>query len=145
MVPSGRARLRAAHVYAMLVLSAFAAAGWAADTPPAKAPPTISLIIDYADGAELHFPSVPLKPHMSVLDLLNHAQAHPHGVKFACKGTGERAMVTSIGDVHNQGGGRDKRNWIFFVNDKMADRGFAVWELKPSDVVKWKFTTYSAK
>jgi hypothetical protein len=41
--------------------------------------------------------------------------------------------------VKNEGAGG--RNWTYRVNDKHADRSFAVYELQPGDHVLWTFAT----
>lgn len=106
-------------------------------------PKTVRLIIDYNDGVEKHFTAVPWKQGTTVLDAMRYAKRSPHGIAFEHKGSGETALLTRIDDIANQGGGREKKNWIYHVNDKLADKGFAVFELNASDVVRWKFTTYS--
>ncbi|MCZ6682769.1 MAG: DUF4430 domain-containing protein [Planctomycetota bacterium] len=116
--------------------------GGSPDTRPPKTQ-TVRLIIDYNDGVEKHFTAVPWKKGMTVRDAMDFAKRSPHGIAFEHKGRGETALLTRIDDLANQGGGSGKNNWIYRVNDKLANKGFAVFELNPSDVVLWKFTTYS--
>jgi hypothetical protein len=111
---------------------------WAADTKPA----TVRLVVDYGDGAELHLTAIPWRAEMTVLDALTAVQAHPHGVKFSARGSGRSSLVTKIGDVANEGGGESSRNWMYYVNDKPGDVGAGVRQLKPSDIVLWKFEVY---
>jgi hypothetical protein len=59
------------------------------------------------------------------------------GVKISQKGSGQSAFVTSIDGVENQGA--DGQNWTYSVNGQMADRSYAVYELKPGDQVLWTF------
>jgi hypothetical protein len=108
--------------------------------PPAAE--TIRLVIDFGDGVELHFTRLPWKQGMTVVDAMGAAAAMPHGVKFEQIGAGETALVTKIGDVKNEGSGRDRRNWLYDVNGKPAEVGAGALELKPGDVVLWKFDRY---
>ena len=49
------------------------------------------------------------------------------------------ALLTKIDDLKNEGRGR---NWLYRVNDKLADRSFGVFELKKRDTILWKFAQY---
>src|SRR4051812_37384696 len=85
----------------------------AAHCPAADKPGSaVQLVIDYGDGAQLHFPALAWREGMTVLDALKAASVHPHGVKFAQKGSGSTAMVIKIGDLANEG---DGRNWLYSV------------------------------
>ena len=78
---------------------------------------------------------------MTVLDVLAEAKKHKRGrLDFKQRGTAVTALMTQIDDVANQGGGR--RNWIYYVNSKKADRSFAIRDVKPGDEVLWRFETY---
>jgi len=112
------------------------------DAHPAAKPSTVQLIIDYGDGVEKHYTAVPHKEKMTVLEVMEFAKAHKRGTAFESKGKGETALLTKLDDVSNQGTGKEKLNWIFHVNGKMSDKGFAVYELKAGDVVTWRFQTY---
>jgi hypothetical protein len=47
------------------------------------------------------------------------------------------SLVMQIDDKWSEGAGL--RNWTYSINDKLADRSFAVYELKPGDRVLWRF------
>lgn len=125
---------RVARVALAFVLAAFLAAGARAAT--------VSLVIDYGDGAQLLFTSIPWRSGMTVLDSLVYAQAHPHGVKFSQRGSGVGALVTKIGDLANQGGGERDKNWLFSVNGKSSNVGAGSFKLEEGDAVLWKFQVY---
>jgi hypothetical protein len=105
-----------------------------------KQPPTVKLTIDYGDGCQKCFTSLPHKSAMTVLDALRLAEKHPRGIEFRFRGKGSTALLTRIDDLENQGGQR--RNWIFRVNNKLGDRSFAAVQLKAGDTVLWKFEKY---
>lgn len=115
-----------------LLLLLFAAPVLAAD----DAPPTVKVVIDYGDGVQKHFTALPWREGMTVRDALHAAQKHPRGVKFQERGSGATAFLTQLDDLKNEGGGR---NWIYRVNDQLADRSFAVFPLQVGDAVLWKF------
>ena len=116
-----------------------AADGRAADKPAVKSSSIVQLVIDYGDGAQLHFPALAWREGMTVLDALKAASAHPHGVKFAQKGSGSTAMVTKIADLANEG---DGRNWLYSVNDKQGEVSAGIHKLHSGDAVLWKFAVY---
>jgi len=103
---------------------------------------TVSVTVDYGDGVEKRFTALPWKAEQTVLDALAAAQTHPHGVKVTLVGKGPNAMVTQIDDLKNEGGGAKNRNWLFFLNGKMATRGAGSVVLTAGDAVLWKFTVY---
>ena len=102
---------------------------------------TVALIVDFGDGAELRLKSLAYRPEMTVLDAVQAASAHPHGVKFKLRGAGATAFVTQIGDLKNEGGGAKSRNWIYSVEDEQPDVGIGSFRLKPGHVILWKFDT----
>jgi hypothetical protein len=114
----------------------------AAPTKPAPAKTTVHLIIDYGDGVQKHFNALAHTAGMTVLDALLAAKAHPRGIKLDSTGKGETAFLNAIDDLKNQGTGKDKKNWQFFVNDKFATRSMGVATLNPADTVRLVFDTW---
>jgi Domain of unknown function (DUF4430) len=102
---------------------------------------TVSMTVDYNDGVRKVF-VLSWTKDMTVLDAMNLAKANPHGLTYASTGSGETAFLTKIDDLRNEGGGTDKKNWVYWVNDVLADRGFGVSKLEKGDSVLWKFDTY---
>lgn len=100
---------------------------------------SVRLVVDYGDGVEKHFTSLPWKAGLTVLDALHAASRHPRGLKFQHRGAGATAFVSQIDDVANEGRGR---NWVYRVNGKLGDRSCALAELAAGDVVLWRFGTY---
>jgi hypothetical protein len=104
---------------------------------------TVRLVIDYGDGASKTITGLPWAKGSTVLDVMNAAKSRPHGITFSYTGSGGSAFLTHIDDVANEGG--SKKNWQLWVNTSYADKSFAVYELQPSDVVFWRFTTQEGK
>jgi hypothetical protein len=111
-----------------------------AETSLGAAPKTsASLVVDYGDGVEVHFTDLKWREGMTVLDALSAAKAHRHGIAFTQRGTGSSALVTKIGDVANEG---DGKNWIYSVNGKTGEVSAGVQQLKGGDAVLWRFQKY---
>jgi hypothetical protein len=106
--------------------------------PPGK---IVQLVIDFGDGGQKRFPAIAWRDGMTVLDALGAAKAIPHGITLDAKGSGESALVKQIDDVVNQAGAAGK-NWLFYVNDKLAKRSCGVATIQPGDAVLWKFEPY---
>ncbi len=104
---------------------------------------TVRLIVNYNDGVEKHFTAIPWHRDMTVLDALNHSKKGSHGITFEYKGSGETALLSRIDDLQNQGGGRGKKNWLYWVNTDFADRSLGIRRLQPSDVVLWRYDVWS--
>ena len=106
---------------------------------PDDAQQTVKVVINYGDGVQKHFTALPWKEKLTVLDALLSAQQHPRGIKVQYRGKGQTAFVSKIDDLENEGRGS---NWIYRVNDKLADRGCGVYELKAGDTILWEFGEY---
>jgi len=108
-------------------------------------PVTVQLVIDYGDGVIKSFVDLPWTKGMTVLDMMNAAKTHSHGITFGFTGSGGTAFLAQIDDVKNEGGGAGKKNWQFSVNSTYADRGFGIYEVQAGDVVIWGFSTSEPK
>lgn len=109
-----------------------------------QATPTIELRVDYNDGVEKKL-VLPFNTGMTVFDVLSAAQKNPHGLKFDYAGTNGPAQtyfLNQIDDVKNESGGKNSRNWVFWVNNDFADKGFGVCKIAAGDHVLWKFDTF---
>lgn len=106
----------------------------------AGSPPAVSLTIDYGDGAQKRFPAVPWKDKMTVFDAISWSAKHPHGIQLKHRGRGSLAMVNQIDDLKNSGG--SGKNWIFYVNRKLAIRGCGASTLAQGDEILWRFEVY---
>jgi hypothetical protein len=112
------------------------------DYLPAEKPtgPAVALVIDFDDGLEKHYKLAADEP-MTVLAALEAASKRERGIRYETKGSGEMAMVLSIDGLANEGGGKG-RNWIYWVNGQLAEKSCGVYEVRPNDVILWKFGTY---
>ena len=120
---------------AMLLLTAASVVRTAAQGPA----PAVRLVVDYGDGVTKIFDGLAWSKGNTVLDVLNRAQAHSHGITFVYTGDGMSAFLTKIDDLQNQGGGSGAKNWQYWVNTTDADRSFAVFEVQALDTVFWRF------
>ena len=108
---------------------------------PSKQPTAVVVLtIDYGDGAQKRYPTIPWVKNMTVLSALNWASKHPRGIEIQSRGKGATTLVTKIDDLKNQGGRGE--NWVFRVNDKLAERSCGVFPLKQGDRILWKFERY---
>jgi hypothetical protein len=107
------------------------------DTKTAK---TVRVIVDYNDGAQKSFTGIAWKKGMTALDATLAASKHRRGFKFSHSGKGTSAFVSQIDDLKNEGSGKGKRNWLIWLNEKLARRGVGDQTLQPGDELKWKFS-----
>ena len=106
-----------------------------------KTSKTVSLIVDYGNGFERRYTTLPWTENMTALDATRLASKHKQGFAILVKGSGATAFVTSIDGVENEGQGK---NWMYRVNGKKGDRSSGVYELRANDVVKWTFEVFDA-
>ncbi|HVZ94893.1 MAG TPA: DUF4430 domain-containing protein [Phycisphaerales bacterium] len=128
-----------AALFLILPLLSLPARALTADDPKPK---TISLTIDYSDGFQKRYTALPWKENMTVMDALDAAKAHPRPITYESSGAGKNAFVKKIDDLTNQGGEGDKKNWLYTVNKKFADKSAGVWTLNPGDDILWHFGPY---
>ncbi len=118
-----------------------------AQETPAPAKPstdkaTVELAVRFADGRTREFEAVAYRKDMSVADLMNAVKANKaNDFRFEHKGAGETAFLLSIDGVENRSG-QSKDFWIYRVNEKLGDRSFGAYILKPGDKVLWHFGKY---
>jgi hypothetical protein len=98
---------------------------------------TVRLTVDYGDGVQKFFAALPWKEKLTVFDVLQAAEKHPHGIKLTFIGRGETIFITAIDGMVNEGANRP--NWRYTVNDQPARSSAGVMELKAGDSVVWRF------
>lgn len=106
--------------------------------PPAE--PTgkfVSLVVRFDAGRERSFDAIAWHPGMTVDDLMTAASRLADGITYQVVGNGETTMLVGIeGTIQHRGGGS---YWTYQVNEVLADRSLAVYELQPGDRVLWTF------
>jgi hypothetical protein len=109
-----------------------------------KAPTTklrsVELVIDYGDGVQKRFLTIPWREKMTVQQAMEYAGKHKRGIKYDVRGKGATALLWKIDDLKNEG--MKGLNWIFRVNKKLGDRSFAVSSIEAGDTILWKFDKY---
>ncbi len=103
----------------------------------------VALTIDFGDGSQLRYPSLPHSPGMSVVDAMNLTKGLKRPIAFEFTGTGDMTLITAIGGLANEGGGTGARNWQFLVNDRPGTVSAAISKLNVGDRVTWIFRPYS--
>ncbi len=102
---------------------------------------TVTLIIEFGEkGKTKKFDQIAWKQKMTVLDAMNAVKGKSPGIKFTYRGKGAFALLTEIDGTKGEGAGG--LNWLYRVNGKLADRGFAVYVLRAGDRVVWKLGKY---
>ncbi len=98
---------------------------------------TVSLTIDFGNGARREFDALPWTEGLTLGELMRRAAAFRPGVTYAQRGEGPMAFLTSLEGVANEGGGG--RYWFYAVNDRRGETSFAVQPLEPGAHVEWVF------
>ncbi|MBN1852764.1 MAG: DUF4430 domain-containing protein [Pirellulales bacterium] len=117
--------------------NASAPAQFPANPPDGK---TVSLEIDFGNGATRKFHTLPWHDGMTVMDLMESAAAYRPGLRFSSRGAGESAYLTAIDGITNENHGG--RNWIFYLRDTPSPQGMGRQRLEPGDAILWKYEPY---
>jgi hypothetical protein len=118
--------------------AANAEASGAAWTPAADPQAdSVSLEIDFGNGAGREFATLPWSAGMTVADVLKQASRFRPGIVFSQQGVGEGAFLTSLDGV--TGDAAIGRFWIYEINGKSGEVSFAVQPVAAGDRVLWAF------
>ena len=93
---------------------------------------TVALHIDFGDGNEQNFSSIPYVTGQTAFSILEDARVP----LVYDPSTGVGVFVRQIGDKKNGDGGR---YWQYWVNEKFALVAADQYALSASDRVEWKF------
>jgi hypothetical protein len=134
---------RLALTVPLLILVGVAVAGCkqqvANPSKPATTSTEVKLTIDTGDP-KVTSVTVPYTEKMTVRDAFKLAEAQ--GITAEYKGEGAGAMLLTLQGISNQGGDKEAKNWIFYVNSKPANVSSAVYTLQPGDAIIWRFEKY---
>lgn len=111
----------------------------AAWTPsPQPVGETVSLTIDFGNGAKKEFATLHWQAEMTVADLLVAARNFRPGIQFTQIGTGESGFLSSLDGLVNEGAGG--RNWLYQVDGQHAHVSFCLEKIDSGGHVLWSFT-----
>jgi hypothetical protein len=115
--------------------------GW---TPaPVEAGQTVSLAIDFGNGARRELAGLPWKEGMTVADVMQAARDFQPGVRFSQQGEGDMALLTSLDGVANDAA--IGRFWLYDVNGKPGEVSFAMQKVNAGQRVQWTYGTKPAE
>jgi hypothetical protein len=107
-------------------------------TTPVEKAKTVSVMLDYGDGTIKTWDDVDISKSANLFEVLKTLSAGSDGFALDAKPPGEYGvMIDRIGDKKN--GDEGGKYWLFYVNGKMGEKSSDNTELKPGDVVEWKF------
>ncbi len=98
----------------------------------------VELQIDFGGKADDLIMKHAVPKNSTVLDLLIDLKSDSK-LEFAYRGSGATAFVYSLGDFENANG--QGSNWVFFVNEQLADRSCGSYRLTDADKVKWVYAS----
>jgi hypothetical protein len=107
--------------------------------PVINAQPVVLRIENNSDAPAAEF-TIPWQEKQTVLDAMNAAKTQ--GLKFNITGDGDLIMVSDINDVTSVGTGKDAKFWLYYVNEKKANRSVSAYSINPGDVILWKLQAY---
>ena len=113
--------------------------GRVADQSPSPLPTgiTVSLEIDFGNGAVKRFAALPWRDEMTVAQVMQVAREFSPGIEFQQVGEGATGLLTAIDGVANQGAGG--RNWRIEVDGKWLEVSFCLEKVAPGARVLWTF------
>ena len=95
-------------------------------------------MVDFGDGTRrLH--SLVWEKRITAFEALRLASEKVHGFEIKFTGSGATTFITEIDGQANDNTGQVAQNWMFFVNGELCTVSCGVYELKPSDIVRWVY------
>jgi hypothetical protein len=106
---------------------------------PAERPEgeTVSLAIDFGNGAHREFAALPWSEGLTLGKLMHEARDFRPGIRYTQKGEGEMAFLTSLEGVANDKAG--DRYWFYEVDGERGEVSFDVQPLEAGAKVLWVF------
>ncbi|MAT69199.1 MAG: hypothetical protein CMJ58_06700 [Planctomycetaceae bacterium] len=134
-----------------VLIVAVAAIGWrqsprdgdtsAAGTEQAPTPrpngETVSLTVEFGNGASRDFAALPHRPEMTIADAMAAARNFRPGLTFVQQGEGAAAFLTAIDGVTSESAGG--RYWQILVNGEPINDSFGAHRVAPGDRILWRY------
>jgi hypothetical protein len=98
---------------------------------------TVSLTIDFGNGARRVFDALPYAAGMTLGQLMQRARTFRPPVVYSATGKGKMSFLTSLEGVANEGAGG--RSWLYSVDGRHGEVSFAVQSLAAGSAVLWEF------
>lgn len=109
--------------------------GW---TPAvSEAERTVSLSIEFGNGARRDFAALRWSPAMTVAGVMNAASEFRPGIAFTQQGEGDMALLTSLDGVANDAA--IGRFWLYDVDGAAGKVSFAVQRVNAGQRVHWMY------
>jgi hypothetical protein len=99
---------------------------------------TVTLTIDFGNGARREFDDLPWIPGLTLGKLMEEAREFRPAVTFTQQGEGEMAFLKALEGVANESGS-DGRYWLYSVDGRHGEVSFAVQPLEAGAAVLWEF------
>jgi hypothetical protein len=126
----------ASFLFVLLVILSVGCKKEAALGPPI----TVSLKIDSGSPTTDKELSISTHEKQTVIDAMNAAKSQ--GLSYKIEGEGAGAMVVEINGVSAEAPTNGGKNWIFYINQKKANRSAGVYPLAYKDAILWKFEAF---
>ena len=102
-------------------------------------PGTVSVMLDYGDGAVETYDNVSLPANENVFQVMERTAKESNFAFESKEYEGLGALITKIGDKEN---GAENRYWQYWVNHKKPEVGASAYTLNSGDFVEWKFIPF---
>ncbi|MCA9235549.1 MAG: DUF4430 domain-containing protein [Planctomycetales bacterium] len=112
-----------------------AAEAWTPTPRPTGA--TVSLTIDFGNGARRQFDALPWHSGATIADAMQAARAFRPGIAYVQQGEGAAAFVTALEGVESEGAGG--RYWQILVNDEPINESMGAHAIEAGDRILWRF------
>jgi len=66
-------------------------------------------------------------------------------IDFKYTGEGDNIFITEIHQIQNEGFGKQKKNWLYFVNGELAQKGVSQLIIDNNAEILWCFITWEEK
>lgn len=149
--PPQRSRWPRVAGFVALIAIALSAWLWPTERSASPAPPgspapgaaaPVTLRIDLGEGPARAMDAIPWRAGMTVRDVLDEAARQDPALRYASRGAGESAFLQELAGRENEGGGAERRNWQFWVNQTFSTRSFAVTPVPAGAIVEWRYDVW---